>query len=113
MTQHLGVVYQYALTHHTPTDAVELDNVGVVHASRPVDQPLSADFLMDTESGWRYELTQAVLDLDDERILELAAQLPAPHQALQNAIARQVEMLGYKKLLQTLQEADTVKPRNP
>ncbi|MEL6553155.1 MAG: PAS domain S-box protein [Cyanobacteria bacterium J06621_11] len=112
VAQHLGVQYQYAIAPHKPADAARSDNARSdnavsVRTSRPVVQPLSAELLSDTESAWRYELTQAVLDLDDEHILELAAQLPATHQTLQNAIVRQVETLGYKKLLQTLQEADT------
>jgi hypothetical protein len=53
---------------------------------------------------------QATLDLDDEAILRLVAQLPLPQQALAHAIEACVKKLSYKQLLQVLQEAEAVSP---
>ena len=95
MAHHLGVRYQYAQPAQTADFA---------------SQPLISDLLAKTSAEWRYRLTQATLDLDDDGILSLAAQLPSDQQALAAAIKSKVNNLAYKTLLQVLQEAETVSP---
>ena len=98
MAQYLGVQYQY-------------DNKGaspVQRTSESVASRLTPELLAKTESSWRYALTQAVLDLDDDAIVRLAAALPESEKAIEMALRRCVKDLSYKKLLQLLQEAEAV-----
>lgn len=91
--KHLGVRYQYASTNNS---------------QKAAPAPVSADLFEQTEASWRYELTQAILDLDDDRILALAEQLPLAQDTLKRAITAQVKKLAYKTLFQVLQEAEAV-----
>ena len=93
--QHLGVRYCYAET--APLDTPE--------TSQPT---LTPSLIAQAPSGWQYALTQAALDLDDEAILGLIAQLPAEQYALADAVEACVKNLSYKRLLQVLQEAEAV-----
>jgi len=95
MAQHLGLAYQYE------------DDTQTSKAPSP---SLSSALLAQAAPEWRYALTQAVLDLDDEQILSLALQLPPAQQSLAAALKQQTESLAYKQLLQMLQEADTASP---
>lgn len=99
MEKYLHVRYQYA----QPAPANHQVNDSATSA--PV---LTPDLLLQAPGKWQYELKQATLDLDDEAILELVAQLPAEHAALAQCIERCVQSLAYKKLLSVLQEADAV-----
>lgn len=93
MAQHLGIRYQYA---ETVGDS----------ASDTVDESLTPEGLAQTPSAWQYALTQATLDLDDEAISDLAAQLPSAQIGLARAIKKCVKNLAYKELLRALQEAE-------
>ncbi|MEM6596634.1 MAG: PAS domain S-box protein [Cyanobacteria bacterium P01_C01_bin.69] len=95
MAQHLDVRYEYAKSERL---------------AEPINQPLTTDLFANTPPEWRYHLTQATLDLDDDAILGLVSQLPPEQQPLAAAIEKQVNSLAYKKLLQVLQEADAVSP---
>ncbi|MEL7143160.1 MAG: ATP-binding protein [Cyanobacteria bacterium J06643_4] len=102
MHRHLGVEYQYETTEKLEQSLKQ---------QRAITPPtLSAMLLEGTSPEWQYDLTQATLDLDDRRILELVAQLTPEHQPLAQAITRQVKNLTYNKLLAVLQEAEAVKP---
>ncbi len=91
MAQHLSLTYQYE----------NLAQPGEVPSA-----PLTASLLAQTTPEWRYELTQAILDLDDDQILSLASQLSPDQQPLAAALKKQAESLAYKQLLQMLQDAD-------
>jgi len=95
MAQHLGVRYRYAQD---------------TQPTKSTSPPLTSALLANTSPDWRYRLTQATLDLDDDSILSLASQLPPAQQALALAIKQQVNNLAYKTLLQVLQDADAVSP---
>lgn len=95
MAEHLGIRYQYA------------ENT---QSNEPISQPLTPKLFASTSPDWRYRLSQATLDLDDDGILTLVSQLPPDQQQLAIAIKKQVSALAYKKLLQVLQEADAVSP---
>lgn len=99
MAQHLGICYRYEATESTTQLSAQL-----------TAQPLTSALVAQTSAAWRYALTQATLDLDDEAILVLSAQLPPEQQHLTQAIAHCVKNLAYKKLLQVLQEAEAVSP---
>ena len=93
MAHHLGVCYQYA-------EVTTADSTG----------QLTSELFANTDPHWRHHLSQAILDLDDDKILELVSQLPPEQQPLISAIKKQVNSLAYKQLLQTLQEAEAVSP---
>ncbi|PZO16334.1 MAG: hybrid sensor histidine kinase/response regulator [Leptolyngbya foveolarum] len=93
MAQHLGVRYLYEDT----DEALSLLD----------DEPITPEMFTRTTAAWRYALTQAVLDLDDEAILQMAA-LPETEEAIATALQKCVQNIAYKKLLQLLQEAEAV-----
>ena len=93
--QHLGVRYCYA----------ETVLVGTPETSQPI---LTPALIAQAPSGWQYALTQAALDLDDEAIFSLIAQLPAEQYELAAAVEACVKSLSYKRMLQVLQEAEAV-----
>jgi PAS domain S-box-containing protein len=95
MAQHLGVRYRYQAALAHPLE---------------MSEPLTPALLAQTSGAWRYALTQATLDLDDQAILDLVAQLSAEQQPLAQAIQKHVKNLSYKKLLKVLQEAEAVSP---
>lgn len=97
MAQHIGVRYQYKDRDERSSDI-------------PTDEPITPVLIAKTTDAWRYALTQAVLDLDDEAILRLASDLPETQGAIAAAIEKCVRDFAYKKLLQVLQEAETVSP---
>lgn len=99
MARYLGVQYQYEDTEKSPL---------AQPASEPAAPKLTPDLFSKTESRWRYALTQAVLDLDDEAILRLAAELPAQEERAAIALRKCVKELSYKKLLHALQETETI-----
>lgn len=96
MAQHLGVTYQYE-EKRQPTAPI-------------TSAPLTCRFLRATAPGWRYALAQAALDLDEDKMLALVAELPASQRELADAISRQIEEMAYQKILALLQEADAVSP---
>ena len=96
MAQHLGVRYQYEVINETLV-------------IQP-DEPITSAVFANTADVWRDALTQATLDLDDEAILQMAAVLPENEGAIATALRKCVKDLGYKKLLQMLQEAEAVSP---
>ena len=93
--QHLGVRYCHAKTPllSTPETSSSI---------------LTPSLIAQAPCAWQYALTQAALDLDDEAILSLVAQLPSEQHALANAVEACVKNLSYKRLLQVLQEAEAV-----
>lgn len=95
MAQHLGVRYQYA------EPALDL-------VDQTLDESLTPDRIAQNAGSWQYALTQATLDLDDDAILDLAAQLPSEQIGLARAIKKCVKILAYKELLHVLQEAEKV-----
>ena len=97
MAQHLGVRYQYEETNETLSAPLD-------------DEPITSATFSNTTAAWRYALTQAVLDLDDQAILQMAAALPKAEGAIATALQKCVQDLEYKKLLQMLQEAEAVSP---
>ena len=101
MAQHLGVRYQYEAQ----------DNAS---SGRLSDEPKIASvtpaLFASATGAWRYALTQAVLDLDDGAILQLAADLPDDLGAIATATRNCVKNMAYKELLQMLQEAEAVSP---
>ncbi len=97
MAQHLGVRYRYS-----DTDEALPVEIG--------DEPMTPILFSKTSGAWRYALTQATLDLDDEAILQIAAALPETEGAIAAALQKCVKDLAYKKLLQTLQDAEAVSP---
>jgi PAS domain S-box-containing protein len=95
MAQHLGVRYRYKAASARPSET---------------SKPLTPALLAQTSGAWQHALTQATLDLDDQAILDLVAQLSADQQPLARAIEKHVKNLSYKKLLKVLQEAEAVSP---
>ena len=93
MAHHLGAVYQYE----------DQDQ-----SSAPVSVPLTSELLSTTAPNWRYALSQAALDLDEEKMLALVAELPESQIGLADAISRQIEEMAYQKILTLLQDADAV-----
>lgn len=106
IAQHLGVRYQ----RETQPNGTHPSALGDETVNPTTIEPLTVQLIKQTSDEWQYALMQATLDLDDQRILELASQLPAHQQALTRAIEKQVKNLAYKKLLQVLQEAEAVAP---
>ena len=101
MSLHLGVRYQYEAAAETPLG--KSSDEATIASITPA--------LLATATGaWRYALSQAVLDLDDEAILQLAADLPEAQGAIAAAIRNCVKTMTYKELLQMLQEAEAVSP---
>ena len=97
MSQHLGVRYCYE---------AETNSAKVQNSAAPT---LTPALIAQASADWRYALEQATLDLDDEAILHLVAQL-LPHQAvLAQSITKCVKNLAYKKIVTAIQEAETVK----
>ena len=105
MARHLDIRYLYDLAE--PSDAIAPMSLSSLTAA-----------LSKVSDSWRYALTQATLDLDDAAISQLVDELPtAAHrlsrsesESLAAAIHQCVQDLSYKKLLQTLQEAEAVSP---
>lgn len=99
MAHHLGVRYQYE-----PVDTEQQQ------PSEPesLQQPLTIQLLRKAPTQWQQNLIQATLDLDDDAILDLVAQLPSGHEVLAKAVDYSVRNLAYKQLLQLLQEAEAV-----
>ncbi len=95
--QHLGVRYCYEAT-------------AVPRAGETPQRTLTPSLIAQAPAVWQYALKQATLDLEDEAILSLIAQLPSEQRALAEAIKACVKNLSYKRLLQVLQEADAVSP---
>lgn len=106
IAQHLGVRYQRETQPYSTHSSAQANET----VNPTTAEPLTVQLIKQTPNEWQYALMQATLDLDDQRILELASQLPAHQQALTRAIEKQVKNLAYKKLLQVLQEAETVAP---
>ena len=100
MARYLGVQYQYEGIEKSPLAQTE---------SEPAVPRLTPELFSKTDSRWRYALTQAVLDLDDEAILRLAAELPDREKRVAIALRKCVEELSYKKLLHALQETEMVR----
>lgn len=98
MAQHLGVRYQY-----------ETRYKGDGQILKPATQPLTSALIAQTPAAWQYALTQATLDLDDDAILELSAELPPEQDVLAQAVAKCVKNLAYKQILNALQEAEAVR----
>ncbi len=97
MSQHLGVRYCYkATTPHAQTHTLSV-------------QALTPALLATASADWRYQLEQATLDLDDEAILHLVAQLPSHQAAIAQSITKCVENMAYKKIVTAIQEAEAVK----
>lgn len=93
IAQHLNVRYQYAeAIPETP------------------DEPITPALLAQVSDEWKHALIQATLDLDDEAILALVAQLPATQQAIAQTVENHVKNLAYKHLLNLLQEAEAAMP---
>ena len=88
LAEHLHVRYQYANS-NTPT-------------SQSTIPTLTPELFANTSDTWRYELTQAILDLDDDTILALLTQLPEEQKPLALAIEKGVKNLSYKKLLEAI-----------
>ena len=95
IAQHLNVQYIYS----------DMDEAA---SELSADEPVTPALLAETTGDWRYALTQAVLDLDDEAILRLTDDLPKAQGAIALAVRKCVEELSYKKLLQVLQETEAV-----
>ncbi|MGB3299055.1 MAG: PAS domain S-box protein [Phormidesmis sp.] len=95
MAQHLDVCYRYAQTATAPL-------------ADPSQPSLSPSLLAQAPTAWQYALKQATLDLDDEAILSLIAQLPSEQSALADALETCVKNLSYKRLLQVIQDAEAV-----
>ncbi len=91
LAEHLNVRYQYADSSALP--------------DQPAIPALTPELFENTSDTWRYELTQAILDLDDDTILALLAQLSDEHKPLSLAIRESVKSLSYKKLLDTIESS--------
>ena len=95
MAQYIGARYRYE------SDAIQ-------SSALEASESLTPKLLATAPGAWCYALTQATLDLDDEAILRLADDLPDELRSLANAVRKCVANMSYKKLLQALQEAETV-----
>ncbi|MEM8503035.1 MAG: PAS domain S-box protein [Cyanobacteria bacterium P01_D01_bin.1] len=93
LAQHLGVRYEYA----SPSPAPQ-----------PTAPALTPELFIGTSDSWRYNLTQAILDLDDDTILDLLTQLPDDQKPLALAIEKGVKELDYKKLLEVIEQSSSV-----
>lgn len=91
LAKHLGVRYRYA------------DSSG--STSQPTTVSLTPELFANTFDDWRYTLTQAILDLDDDTIFDLLTQLPEEQKPLALAIEKAVKNLAYKKLLETIEQS--------
>ena len=101
MSQHLGVRYEY-------------DAIAPLHSERTTAAPmLTAELLSQASADWRYQLTQATLDLDDAAIIALTQQLPSEQSDLAKAVKQCVETLAYKKLLVLLEEENYQEASRP
>jgi signal transduction histidine kinase/CheY-like chemotaxis protein len=112
MAQHLGVRYRYAscidapdAPRAEPEEPFSSTSLASTLTSAPA---LTPALIAQAPTHWQYALMQATLDLDDEAILTLVAQLPAQQRALAHAVESCVKKLAYKRLLQVLQEAEAV-----
>ncbi len=93
IAQHLNVRYRYAeAIFETP------------------EEPITPALLAQASSEWKHALMQATLDLDDEAILALVAQLPPEQFPLAQSVEKCVKNLAYKNLLKIIQEAEAVMP---
>ncbi len=90
LAEHLGVRYEYASSPST---------------DRPAVPALTPALFTGTSDSWRYQLAQAILDLDDDTILKLLSQLPDEQQPLVLAIEKAVKNLAYKKLLAAIEQS--------
>ncbi len=91
LAEHLNVRYQYADSGTS--------------AGQSAIPALTPELFENTSDAWRYELTQAILDLDDDTILDLLAQLSDKHEPLALAVRASVKNLSYKKLLDTIENS--------
>ncbi len=98
MAQHLGLRYRYK----APEDRSTPRHTTI--------QPLVPALMAPAPADWQSALYQATLDLDDDTILSLVAQLPPEQTALAQAIKTCLKEMSYKTLIQVLQETAAVNP---
>ncbi len=98
LAEHLNVRYQYA-------DSSTATSQSAIPALTPA-------LFENTSDTWRYELTQAILDLDDDAILSLLSQLSDEQKPLVLAIRASVKNLSYKKLLDTIESSRLSGPQS-
>ncbi|MBE9060815.1 PAS domain S-box protein [cf. Phormidesmis sp. LEGE 11477] len=91
LTEQLGVRYLYA------------DSAPLI--GQPAAVKLTPELFANTSKSWRDDLTQAVLDLDNDTILTLTTQLSGEQRSLALAIEQAVADFAYKKLLEMIEDS--------
>ncbi|BAQ63405.1 ammonium transporter [Geminocystis sp. NIES-3709] len=90
MAKHLGVEYIYEEENHTSIVTT--------------NQPLTVENLQIMPSSWIDKLYQASVDLDDDLILELIAQIPQEHHTLIEKLTNLVDNFQLKKIRKLIEK---------
>jgi CheY-like chemotaxis protein len=107
MAQHLGVRYVY----EEPSSSTQSRNVGewdIFTSSSPqllVGTPITPSALKVMPEEWLYELYEAALCVDNERIFQLIEQIPAAYAPLAKALADLVNNFRCDRIIDLSEEA--------